>query len=65
MRLEKDQQAIEFADFGGFQRGANLDGVMAVVVDDGDVVGDAFDVEAAADTGKFCQAVADEFDGDV
>jgi hypothetical protein len=38
---------------------------MAVVVDHGDVVDDALDVEAAADAGKFGEAFADEVARDI
>src|ERR1700688_5195027 len=62
MRLEQHQQAIKFANFGGFQCGANFYRVMAVVVDDGDVVGHAFYIEPAPNSGKFCQTIADQFD---
>src|SRR5277367_1787167 len=38
---------------------------MAVVVDHGDVVHDALQIETAADAGKFCQAFTDEVRGNV
>src|ERR1700730_4524525 len=59
-RLKKHQEAVELAAASGFERGANFDRVMAIVVDHGDVVDDAFDIEAAADAGKFGEAFADE-----
>src|ERR1700682_2936532 len=62
VRLEEHQQAIKLANFGGFQRCANFDWMVTVVSDDGDVVGHAFDIEAAANAGEFCQAVADQLD---
>src|ERR1700675_3596367 len=62
MRLEEHQQAIKLANLGGFQRCSNFYRVMAIVVDDGDVVGHAFDIEAAPNAGKFCQAIADQLD---
>src|SRR6267154_1986911 len=52
VRLEEHQEAIELADARGFQGGANLRGMMAVVVDHGNVVDRAFNVEAPTDTGK-------------
>src|SRR5260370_9860167 len=60
-RLEKHQQAIELADARGFQRGADLGGVMAVVVDRRDVVDGSLDVEAAADSRESAEAFTDEF----
>src|SRR6202163_854575 len=62
VRLEEHQQAIKIANFGGFQRCANFHWMVTVVIDDGDVVGHAFDIEAAANAGEFCQAVADQLD---
>src|SRR5580704_872110 len=56
VRLEKHQEAVELAAASGFECGANFDWVMTVVVDHGDVVDDALDVEAAADAGKFGEA---------
>ncbi len=58
VRLEKHQEAIKLADFGGFQGGADFYWVMAVVIDHRDVVDDAFDVEAAADAGEFAEGFA-------
>src|SRR4029077_7499005 len=60
VRLKEHEQAAEFAAAGGFECGANFGGVMAVVVDDGDVVDHAFDVEAAADSGEFREAFANQ-----
>ncbi len=65
VRLKKNQQAVEFAAARGFECGANFGGVMAVIVDDGDVVDDAFDVEAAADAGEFGEAFANQIGRDV
>src|ERR1700733_13938520 len=65
MGLEQHQQAIELADFGSFERSANLDGMMAVVVDHRHVVDDALDVEAAADSGKFAERLANQFRGNI
>ena len=59
MRLKEHQQAIELAAAGGFESGANFDRVVAVIIDHGDVVDDALDVKAAADTGKIDEAFAD------
>src|SRR5438132_89495 len=60
MRLEEHQQSIELAAASRLKRGANLGGVMAVVVHDGDVVNHALDVKAAAYAGKFSEAFADQ-----
>ncbi len=60
MRLEEHEQAIELAASRGFERGANFGGMVAVIVNDGDVVNDALDVEAAANAGEFRQAFADQ-----
>src|SRR5713101_785421 len=50
VRLEEQQQAIELANARGFERGADFGGVMAVIVDHGNVVDRAFNVEAPADS---------------
>src|SRR5260370_32872056 len=60
MRLKEDEQAIELAAAGGFEGGANLRRVMAVVIDPGDAIDDALDVKAAAHSGKLDKAFADE-----
>jgi hypothetical protein len=60
MWLEEDQQSIELTASSGFERGTNFGGMVAVVVNDGDVVDGAFDIEAAADAAKFGEAFADE-----
>src|SRR5260370_1436114 len=60
MGLKKHQQAIELAAAGRFKRGANLDGVMAVVIDHDDVIHYALDVKTAAHTGKLEEAFADQ-----
>src|SRR5882672_9943912 len=58
VRLEKHQEAIEFADARGLQGGPDLGRVMAVVVDHGNVVDGALNVEAPTNAGKFGQAFA-------
>src|ERR1700677_3165825 len=60
VRLEQPQQAILIAAARGFERGANFGGMMAVIVDEGDAIEDAFDFEAAAHTGKFGESGADQ-----
>src|SRR5580765_1362240 len=60
MWLKEDQQPIELTASSGFERGTNFGGMVAVVVNDGDVVDGAFDVEATADAAKFGEAFADE-----
>src|SRR6266481_479983 len=60
MGLKEHQQSIELAAAGGFERGTNLGGVMAVIVDHGDVIDYALDVEAAAHSGKLDEAFADQ-----
>src|SRR6266404_5022397 len=58
VRLEKHQEAIELADARGLQGGPDLRGMVAVVVDHGNVVDGALNVEAPTDAGKFAQAFA-------
>src|SRR6266849_7568039 len=65
MRLKEHQQAIEFADARGYQRGADFGGVMAVIVDHRDVVDHAFNVEAAADARELAEPFADQFRGNI
>src|SRR5215831_3004356 len=65
VRLKQHQQAVELAAAGGFERGLDLRGMMAVVIDDGDVVDRTFDVETAADSGKVLQTPANQFGGNV
>src|SRR5712672_2603442 len=60
MRLKEHQEAIELAATGCFERGANLGGVMAVVVNHGDVVDHSLDVKAAADAGKLNETFANQ-----
>ena len=60
MRLEEHEQAVEFAPTGRFERGTDFRRVMAVIVDDGDVVHHSLDVETAADSGEFCKALANQ-----
>src|SRR6267142_122269 len=59
MRLKEHEQAIELAAAGRFERGADFHRVVAVVIDDGDVVHVALDVEPAAHPGKFGETFAD------
>src|SRR6266481_4064860 len=65
MRLEEHQQAIEFADARGFQRGADFSRMMTVIVDHRNVVDHAFDVEAAAHAREFAEALANQLRGNV
>src|SRR5450631_1650125 len=65
MRLEQYQRAVELAGARGFQRSANFDRVMAVVVDDRDPVDDAFHVKPPADAGEFRQTLANQFRGHI
>src|SRR5258706_2262030 len=60
MRLKEHEQAIELAAAGGFERGADLDRVMTIVIDHGDVIYRALDVKAAPHAGKFNEAFADK-----
>src|ERR1700722_3873427 len=55
VRLEKNQDAVEVAAARGFQRGANFDGMVAVVVDQRDVVDHAFDVKPPPHAATFLQ----------
>src|SRR5258708_25145634 len=61
VRLEKNEDALEMADACGFERGANFDGMMAVIVDQSDVVDDAFEVKPAPHAGKFPESNANQF----
>src|SRR4051812_50172064 len=69
-RLEEDVDAAETAQPGAVERGADLGGVMAVVVDDGDALLLAADLETAIDTAERGERLADdvgldlEFHGD-
>ena len=45
VRLEEHQQALEMAAARGFERGANLGGVVAVIVDQRDAADDALDLK--------------------
>src|SRR6267142_722440 len=65
VRLEEHQKAIELADARGFQGGPDLRGVVAVVVNHGNVVDGASNVEASTNAGKFAQAFANQFGGNV
>src|SRR5713101_3390054 len=65
VRLEEQPQAIELANTRGFERGADFGGVMAVIVDHGNVVDRAFNVEAPADSREFAEAIADQLRGHV
>ncbi len=60
MRLKEHEQAIELAAAGGFERGADLDRVMTIVIDHGDVIHYALDVKAAPHAGKLNEAFADQ-----
>src|SRR6266853_6578977 len=60
MRLKQHQQPIELAAAGGFEGGADLGRVMAVVIDHGDVIDDALDVKTAAHASKIDKAFADQ-----
>src|SRR5260370_8952166 len=60
MGLKELKKAIELAAAGRFESGANLSGVMTIVIDHGDVVDDALDVKAATQSGKFEEAFADQ-----
>src|ERR1700739_472733 len=59
MGLEKNQQTVELAAASSFERGANLRRVVAVVVDDRDVVDGTFYVEAAPDASEIRQPLSD------
>src|SRR5882724_13666136 len=65
MRLEEHQQPIELAAARRFQRGADFHWVVAVVIDDGDVVHDPFDIKPAAHPGKFGETFADQISGNI
>src|SRR5262245_52784224 len=63
--LEEDEDTVELAAASCFERGSDFDGVMAVIVDDGDIVDDAFDIKAAADAGELSETFADQVAGHV
>ena len=60
VRLKKHEQAFVPAAPRGFQRGANLRRMMAVIVNQRDAVEHAFDLEPAADAGEFRQPRANQ-----
>src|SRR5437588_604122 len=59
MRLEDDMDAVESALAGSSQGGANLSGMMAVVVNHGNAGGLAFELETAVNAAKALQRLAD------
>src|SRR2546429_4956721 len=65
MRVEKHQAATELAGAGGVECRGDFRRVMAVIVDNRDVVHDALDVETAANAGEFCKALANQVGGNV
>src|SRR5229473_1460253 len=65
MGLKEDEQAIELAAAGRFEGGANLDRMMTVVIDHGDLIHHAPNVKAAAHAGKFDEAFADQISRNV
>ncbi len=65
MGLKEDEQAIELAAAGRFERGTNLDRMMTVVIDHGDLIDHALNVKAAAHAGKFDEAFADQISRNV
>jgi hypothetical protein len=64
VRLEQHQQTIVLAPTRSLERGADFGGMMAVIVNDCNVVDNAFDLEAAADSREFREALADQFSRD-
>ena len=65
VRLEDDMNAAKTALASGGEGGADLGGMVAVVVDNGDAVHAALELKAAVDPVVFCQAIPDFFDRDV
>src|SRR5258708_8944663 len=65
MRLKENQQPIELAAARGFERGANLGRMMAVVVNQGNPVDGALDVKAAAYACELFEALADQVRGNI
>src|SRR5262249_6655441 len=59
------EHAVEFAAAGGFEGRSNFGRVMAVVIDHRNVVNGTLDVEAAADSAKVGESLADELDGNI
>ena len=64
MGLEDDVDALEGAEAGGGEGGADFGGMVAVVVNDGDAGGFATELEAAIDPAVFGYPRADIFGGD-
>jgi len=62
--LEEDVDALVTALAGGGEGGANLGGVVAVIVNDGDAGGFALALEAAVHAAEVSQAFGDLFGGD-
>src|SRR5216683_5146072 len=60
MRLEEHEQAIELATAGRFECRANLDRVMTVIIDHGNVIHHALDIKATAHAGKLNKTFADQ-----
>src|SRR5580658_5715431 len=65
VRLEQHQQPLVAASSRGFERGANLGRMMAVIVDKSYAGERAFDFETAPDTRKLPQAGANQVRGNV
>src|SRR5215468_2607984 len=65
VRLEKNQQAVEFAAAGSLEGRFDFGRVMAVVVDHCNVVDRTFDIETAADSAKVGESLPDKIDRNV
>src|SRR6266705_2646008 len=60
---QSDEIVAGVADAAGVECRADFRRVMPVIVDNRDVVHDALDVEAAANAGEFCKALANQVGG--
>ncbi len=65
MRLEDGEDALKFAELRGGERGADLGGMMAVVVDDGHAASLAAHLKTAIDARVAGDGRADRFQLDV
>ena len=65
MRLEDGEYAAEIAEFGGRERGADLGGMMAVVVDHRDTARLAASLESAIDAGVGSDPLTNRIERDV
>src|SRR6516162_9915540 len=65
MRLEEHQKTVELATASGFERGPYLGGMVAIVVNHGDVIDRTLDVEATADPAEIRESLANQLSGNI